>query len=32
MPTPYDDEPVAENELAGGSCPTCGQALPEYER
>lgn len=30
MPNPYDDEPFTDTQLAGGHCPTCGQALPDY--
>ena len=29
MSTPYDDEPIVESQLAGRSCPTCGQPLDE---
>jgi hypothetical protein len=28
MPTPYDDEPTVDEQLAGGVCHYCGRPLP----
>jgi hypothetical protein len=29
MPTPYDDESIVDSQLAGASCPYCGQPLEQ---